>query len=266
MSDAARPTVRTERADGVATVVLDRPDAMNALDTVTKDALRAALEAVAGDDAVRAVVLTGAGPRAFCVGQDLREHAEQLAAGAPLSDTVAQHYSPVVTLLATMPKPVVAAVNGVAAGAGAGFAFACDFRVVADTAGFNLAFTAIGLSADSGTSWSLPRLVGTAKAKELLMLPRTVSAAEALGLGLVTRVVAAAEVHDVADALARQLADGPTLAYAAVRRAIAFSAGHALDASLAHEGELMGVTGATDDHRGAVEAFLRKEKPVFGGR
>jgi len=259
MSEAARPTVRTEHED-------DRGDAMNALDTVTKDALLAALEAVAADDAVRAVVLTGAGTRAFCVGQDLREHAEQLAAGTPLSDTVAQHYSPVVTLLATMPKPVIAAVNGVAAGAGAGFAFACDFRVVADTAGFNLAFTAIGLSADSGTSWSLPRLVGIAKAKELLLLPRTVPADEALQLGLATRVVAAADVPAEAHALARQLADGPTVAYAAVRRAVAFSAGYPLDASLASEGELMGLTGATEDHRGAVEAFLRKEKPVFRGR
>ena len=266
MSGADRATVRTEHADGVATVVLDRPAAMNALDEVTKDALRGALEAVAADDDVRAVVLTGAGERAFCVGQDLREHAEQLAAGEPLSDTVARHYSPVVTLLATMPKPVVAAVNGIAAGAGAGFAFACDFRVVADTAGFNLAFTAIGLSADSGTSWSLPRLVGTAKAKELLMLPRTVPAAEALELGLATRVVAAADVRAEALALARRLAAGPTVAYAAVRRALAYGAAHPLEASLAHEGELMGLTGATEDHRRAVEAFLRKEKPDFRGR
>jgi 2-(1,2-epoxy-1,2-dihydrophenyl)acetyl-CoA isomerase len=212
------------------------------------------------------VVLTGAGERAFCVGQDLREHAEHLAAGGTLSDTVTQHYSPIATLLATMPKPVVAAVNGVAAGAGAGFAFACDFRVVADTAGFNLAFTAIGLSADSGSSWSLQRLVGLAKAKELLLLPRTVAAQEALTLGLATRVVPAADVLPESLELARQLADGPTVAYGAVRRAVAFAAAHPLDEALAYEGELMTLTGGTEDHRDAVDSFLRKEKPTFNGR
>jgi len=258
--------VRLERSDGIATVVIDRAAAMNALDTATKVALLRHLEAAAQDADVRCVVLTGAGERAFCVGQDLREHAEQLAAGGTLSDTVTRHYSPIAGLLATMPKPVVAAVNGVAAGAGAGFAFACDFRVVADTAGFNLAFTAIGLSADSGSSWTLQRLVGLAKAKELLLLPRTVGAQEALSLGLATRVVPAADVLPESLELARRLAAGPTVAYGAVRRAVAFAAAHPLDEALAYEGELMTLTGGTEDHRGAVDAFLKKEKPTFNGR
>jgi 2-(1,2-epoxy-1,2-dihydrophenyl)acetyl-CoA isomerase len=251
---------------GVATITLNRPEAMNSLDTATKDALRDDLRRAADDASVRAVVLTGKG-RAFCVGQDLKEHADALRAGsASLGTTVAEHYNPIVSALATMPKPVVAAVNGVAAGAGASFAFACDFRIVGESAGFNLAFTAIGLSCDSGSSWTLPRLVGWAKARELLMLPRTVRADEARTFGLATEVVPDGTVLARAGELARQLADGPTLAYAAVREVLAFSATHSLDESLAREGELMSQTGATDDHRAAVGAFLAKQQPEFHGR
>jgi 2-(1,2-epoxy-1,2-dihydrophenyl)acetyl-CoA isomerase len=164
-----------------------------------------------------------------------------------------------------MPKPVVAAVNGVAAGAGASLAFACDFRVLADTAGFNLAFAGIALSCDSGSSWSLQRMVGPAKAKELLLLPRTVPADECLSLGLVTQVVAADELDAAVHQLATTLAAGPTLAYGSIRRAVAFSSGHGLSESLANEGDYMTLTGATSDHRAAVAAFLAKEKPVFTG-
>jgi 2-(1,2-epoxy-1,2-dihydrophenyl)acetyl-CoA isomerase len=165
-----------------------------------------------------------------------------------------------------MPKPVVAAVNGVAAGAGAAFAFAADLRIVAESAGFNLAFTGIALSADSGSSWWLPRLVGVAKAKELLLQPRTVGAREAVDLGLATEVVPDAELGERTREVATALAAGPTVAYGAVRRAVAYSLGHPLEESLAHEGELMASTGATADHRAAVAAFLAKEKPTFEGR
>jgi 2-(1,2-epoxy-1,2-dihydrophenyl)acetyl-CoA isomerase len=220
---------------------------------------------VAEDPAVRCVVLTGSG-RAFCVGQNLREHVTLLQNDDPaLWDTVARHYNPVVELLATMDKPVVAAVNGVAAGAGAGFALAADFRVMVDTAGVNLAFAGIALSCDSGTSWTLQRIVGPAKAKELLLLPRTVPADECLSLGLVTKVVPADEFEATVRELATTLAAGPTLAYGSIRRAVAFSAGHGLSESLATEGEHMTRTGATADHRAAVAAFLAKEKPVFNG-
>jgi len=250
----------------VATITLDRPDAMNSLDTDTKLALRDHVLRAAGDPAVRAVVLTGAG-RAFCVGQDLKEHAEALAAGAAvLEETVREHYIPIATTLATMPKPVVAAVNGIAAGAGAAFAFACDVRVVADTAGFNLAFAAIGLSCDSGSSWTLPRLVGWSRARELLLLPRTVTADEALAVGLATEVVPAEVVVDRATELARQFAAGPTQAYAAIREALEYSATHTLAESVVNEARLMGRTGATEDHRGAVSSFLSKQPPTFDGR
>ena len=182
-------------ADGVATITLDRADAMNSLDVATKVALRDAVTQAAEDDAVRCVVLTGTG-RAFCVGQDLKEHIEILNSGSSdaLFRTVPEHYNPIVTAVATMPKPVIAAVNGVAAGAGASLAFACDFRILADTAGFNLAFTGIALSCDTGASWTLPRLVGRAKAIELLYFPRTLKADESLELGLATKVVPADEL------------------------------------------------------------------------
>ncbi|PZF80755.1 enoyl-CoA hydratase [Jiangella anatolica] len=238
---------------------------MNSLDTATKVALRDAVLAAAGDDGVRAVVLTGSG-KAFCVGQDLKEHAQALAAGeSGLAATVREHYNPTVLALLTMPKPVLAAVNGVAAGAGASYAFACDLRIVADTAGFNLAFAAIGLSSDTGSSWTLPRLVGWAKARELLFLPRTVRADEALSLGLATEVVAAEEVLPRTLALAKELAAGPTRAYAALRRALEFSATHELAESLDHEADMMDWSGASDDHRAAVEAFLGKRPAVFRG-
>lgn len=257
--------VLVDRDGAVATVRLNRAEAMNSLDIATKDALVTALTDVAEDPTVRCVVLTGSG-RAFCVGQDLREHITFLQRDDPaLWDTVAKHYNPIVELLATMDKPVIAAVNGVAAGAGAGFALAADFRVLVDTAGFNLAFAGIALSCDSGTSWSLQRIVGPAKAKELLLLPRTVPADECLALGLVTKVVPVEEFEAEVRELATTLAAGPTLAYGSIRRAVAFSAGHGLTESLAQEGEYMTLTGGTADHRAAVAAFLAKEKPVFTG-
>jgi 2-(1,2-epoxy-1,2-dihydrophenyl)acetyl-CoA isomerase len=253
--------------DGVATITLNRPDALNSLNVATKVALRDAVTAAADDSAVRCVVLTGTG-RAFCVGQDLQEHVELLAEGPSdaLFQTVPEHYNPTVTALATMPKPVVAAVNGVAAGAGASLAFACDLRVLADSAGFNLAFSGIALSCDTGSSWTLPRLVGHARALQLLYFPNTITADEALSLGLATKVVPAAELANEVGALAQHLAAGPTVAYGAIRRSVGYSAGHDLESSLAFEAEMMALTGATADHRQAVEAFMAKQQPFFEGK
>ncbi|GAB2746733.1 enoyl-CoA hydratase/isomerase family protein [Nocardioides pakistanensis] len=253
--------------DGVATITLNRPDAMNSLDVATKVALRDTVTEAAEDDAVRCVVLTGTG-RAFCVGQDLKEHVEILNSRSSdeLFRTVPEHYNPTVKAVATMPKPVIAAVNGVAAGAGASLAFACDFRVLADTAGFNLAFTGIALSCDTGASWTLPRLVGRAKALELLYFPRTLSAEESLELGLATKVVPAADLDGEVTALAQRLAAGPTVAFGAVRRSMEYSAGHDFASSLDFEAQMMALTGATQDHERAVASFVAKQKPAFEGR
>jgi 2-(1,2-epoxy-1,2-dihydrophenyl)acetyl-CoA isomerase len=264
--DQARP-VLYDVADGVATVTLNRPAAMNSLDIATKTALLAAVRRAADDDAVRCMVLTGTG-RAFCVGQDLKEHVEILRAGTSdaLFQTVPEHYNPLVTAIATMAKPVIAAVNGVAAGAGASLAFACDLRILSHGAGFNLAFAGIGLSCDTGSSWTLPRLVGQAKALELMYFPRTVSSQESLELGLATKVVPADALEDEVRTMARGLAAGPTVAYGAIRSSLGHSAGHDLASSLAFEADMMAMTGATEDHRAAVDAFVAKQKPEFHGR
>lgn len=253
--------------DGVGTITLSRPDHMNSLDIATKEALLAAVTAAAEDTAVRCVVLTGSG-RAFCVGQDLKEHVALLNQGDSdaLFTTVPKHYNPIVTALATMSKPVIAAVNGVAAGAGASLAFACDLRIVASSAGFNLAFPGVALSCDTGASWTLPRLVGRAKALELLYFPSTIPAAEALELGLATKVVADDDLAAEVTAMATRLAAGPTLSYASIRQSVNFSSDHGFTDALAFEGEMMNRTGASQDHRRAVDAFLAKERATFEGR
>jgi 2-(1,2-epoxy-1,2-dihydrophenyl)acetyl-CoA isomerase len=259
--------VLLEVADGVATITLNRPDAMNSLDVATKEALLAAVSRVADDPAARCLVLTGTG-RAFCVGQDLKEHIEILHSESSdaLFRTVDEHYNPIVTALVGMRKPVIAAVNGVAAGAGASLAFACDLRIVADTAGFNLAFANVALSCDTGSSFTLQRLVGKARAIELLYFPRTVPAEEALELGLATQVVPAADLAEVVAALAARLAAGPTVALGAIRQSVEYAAGHTFSEAAAFESTQMTLTGATADHAAAVAAFIAKEKPVFEGR
>jgi 2-(1,2-epoxy-1,2-dihydrophenyl)acetyl-CoA isomerase len=258
-------TVLVSASEGVATVTLNRPEALNSLTVELKEALLEALLQVAADPAARAVVLTGAS-RGFCAGQDLREHGEALAAGdrAPLS-TVERHFNPICLALATMPKPVIAAVNGMAAGAGASLTFACDFRIAADSAKFLLAFANVGLALDTGASWTLPRLIGHARATALAILAEPVGASAALEMGLVNAVVPAAELATNVFELAARLAAGPTAAYAAIKQQLLYSAAAPFAAALEREGELQNGLGESVDHREATAAFLRKEKPVFRG-
>ncbi|MBP0461714.1 enoyl-CoA hydratase/isomerase family protein [Streptomyces montanisoli] len=264
-------TVLYEVRDGLATITLNRPEAMNALDVATKVALRDSLREAADDSAVRAVLLTAAGDRAFCVGQDLKEHvallAEAKAAGSTdTMRTVREHYNPIARAITTMPKPVVAGVNGVAAGAGMGFALAADYRVVAETASFNTSFVGVALAADSGLSWTLPRMIGQGRAADLLLFPRTVRAQEAYELGMVNRLVPAADLAGEAAAVARALAEGPTVAYAAIKESLAYGTDHSLDEALEKEDEGQSRAGASEDHGLAVEAFLAKRKPRYLGR
>jgi 2-(1,2-epoxy-1,2-dihydrophenyl)acetyl-CoA isomerase len=250
----------------VATITLNRPDAMNSLTVATKVGLNDAVRAVAADPGVRALVLTGTG-RAFCVGQDLKEHAALLEAGdpAPLA-TVAEHYNPLVTALTGLPFPTIAAINGTAAGAGLGLACALDLRVGAAGARYTTAFAGIGLTADSGLSWTLPRLVGTGRAAALLLLAEPFTAEAALEMGMLSIVAPPEQVLEVATELATRLAAGPTLAHAAIKTSLAFGATSDLESLLAKEDELQSSLGHTEDHRGAVAAFLAKDKPVFSGR
>ncbi|MEU0332703.1 enoyl-CoA hydratase-related protein [Streptomyces sp. NPDC006193] len=264
-------TVLYEVGDGLATITLNRPEAMNALDVATKVALREAAEAAASDTAVRAILLTAAGDRAFCVGQDLKEHIGLLAkdretgSGQTMS-TVREHYNPIVRALAGAPKPVVAAVNGVAAGAGFGFALAADYRLVAETAAFNTSFAGVALTADSGISWTLPRVVGPSRATDLLLFPRSIDAREALELGIANRLVPSAELRAEAERTARALAQGPTVAYAAIKEAVAYGLTHSLAETLEKEDELQTRAGRSEDHAIAVRAFVEKEKPRYLGR
>jgi 2-(1,2-epoxy-1,2-dihydrophenyl)acetyl-CoA isomerase len=265
VTDAASVLV-VERNEGVATLTMNRPESMNSLSVALKEALLEAARDVSTDRAVRAVVLTGTG-RGFCVGQDLREHVALLDAEdpAPLS-TVTEHYNPLIMLLAEMPKPVIAAVNGMAAGAGAGLSFACDFRIAARTAGFLLAFANVGLTLDSGVSWTLPRIIGQARATALAILAEPINAESALEMGLVNAVVEPDRLLATAQELAARLAAGPTAAYAAIKQSIAFAQTADLASALAKEDELQSAMGHTDDHVNATRAFVAKQKPTFLGR
>jgi 2-(1,2-epoxy-1,2-dihydrophenyl)acetyl-CoA isomerase len=245
----------------VATITMTAP----ALDKIAKASLRDAVLEAAGDPTVRAVLLTGTG-RVFCTGQDLREHAELLdEAPGEAFTTLAEHYNPLIAALTSMPKPVLAAINGSCAGAGLSIAMACDLRIAAEGARFNTAFAAIGLTADSGLSASLSRAVGPARASELLLLAQPFTAEDALQWGLVGRLVPPDELADAARELAHRLAAGPTLAYAAVKRAIREAWAAPLDEVLAAEASSQSALGATQDHREAVTAFLDKRQPEFTG-
>ncbi|KXK63768.1 enoyl-CoA hydratase [Micromonospora rosaria] len=254
-----------DRTDAVVTLTLNRPTALNALDVALKEALREALTELEQDRTCRAVVLAGAGT-AFSAGQDLREHVDALAGPDPLA-TVLAHYNPIAARLAHLPKPVVAAVRGMAAGAGASLALLADFRIGGPKTRFLMAFAGVGLAADTGASWTLPRLVGHAKAVELLMLAEPVPAAEASRLGLLTRLVEDDEqVLPTAQELAARLAAGPTVAYGAIKRQLSIADAGTLTDALAAEAQAQAICGATADHHAATHAFVEKRKPVFEGR
>jgi 2-(1,2-epoxy-1,2-dihydrophenyl)acetyl-CoA isomerase len=258
-------TVLLDRSEGVATITINRPEALNSFTVECKEALLAAMHTVRDDPAVRAVVITGKG-RAFSAGQDLREHAAMLESGDPTPlSTVRTHFNPLVLALATMPKPVVAAVNGMAAGAGASLSFAADFRIAAESARFLLAFANVGLSLDSGASWTLPRLVGHGRAVAMAMLAEPVSATNALEMGLVNAIVPDDRVLVTAHELAAKLAGGPTAAYGAIKESLRYAETATLADALDKEAELQARAGQTEDHRTATAAFLRKEQPTFVG-
>jgi 2-(1,2-epoxy-1,2-dihydrophenyl)acetyl-CoA isomerase len=257
--------VLVDRAGAVTTITLNRPDRGNALTTALKTQLLVAVTAAGEDESARAVVVTGAGST-FCAGQDLAEHAASLAEDpATAFATIEQHYAPIVTALATMPKPTLAAINGTCVGAGLGIALACDLRIAAAGARMATAFSAIGLTCDSGLSATLVRAVGAARASELILLGESFTAEQAEQWGLVTRVVDADDLPTATADLASRLAAGPTLAFAESKRIIAAAVEPPLGTTLADEAEAQSRLGATSDHGDAVAAFLAKRKPEFRG-
>jgi 2-(1,2-epoxy-1,2-dihydrophenyl)acetyl-CoA isomerase len=256
------PDLRLDVDGAVATITLDRPDALNALTVALKEEILAALATVADDDAVRAVVLTGAG-RAFCAGQDLRERLEPDA--APLAEEIRLRYNPLIRAMRGLPKPIVGAINGIAAGAGASLAFACDIRIAAEEATFLLAFGRVGLIPDSGATWLLPRLVGEAKAAELALTSEPLSAVDAERFGLVARVVPGDALLAEAHALATRLAAGAPRAHALTKRALGGSWDASLEDQLETEAILQGEAGGTADHAEGIAAFLERRPPRFTG-
>lgn len=256
-------TVLTTAEGGVFTLTLNRPDVLNALnDQLTSDLGEAIKFAERASD-VRCVVLTGAG-RGFCSGQDLRDRSGvgQISYG----DSIRGRYNPIILRIRTMEKPVIAAVNGVAAGAGCNLALAADLRIASDRASFIEVFSRVGLIPDSGGTFILPRLVGLAKAFELAYTAEPVDAAEALRLGLVNRVIPHDDLMPATMDLAKRLAEGPTRGFGLTKRGFNFALSASLEAALEYEAYLQEIAGRTADHREGVAAFMEKRRPRFEGR
>lgn len=255
-----------EVAVGVAEITLDRPAVLNSFTRPMARELQAAFAAAAADADVRAVLLTGAG-RAFCAGQDLAEAVPPDGAARPPIDAIVRTtYNPSVRAIRELEKPVVCAVNGVAAGAGANLALACDIVLAADTASFIQAFCKIGLVPDTGGTFFLPRVIGTARATALAMLGEKVSAAEAQAMGMIWKVVPSAELMGEARGLARQLATQPTRGLGLIKRAMNASAANSLEQQLELEAVLQAEAASTADFDEGVAAFMEKRPPAFTGR
>jgi 2-(1,2-epoxy-1,2-dihydrophenyl)acetyl-CoA isomerase len=256
-------TILVQKRGGYRVITLNRPERLNALTVEMAGALIEALEAAAADPECRALLLTGAG-RGFCAGQDLTAIADARAAeiGALL-----EQYNPLIRKLRALPVPVVCAVNGVAAGAGANLALACDIVLAARSASFVQAFAKIGLVPDCGGTWFLPRLVGAARARALAMLAEPVPAETAAEWGLIWRAVGDEQLMPEAEALAKRLAAGPTAALALMKRALDLADGNGLDAQLDLERDLQAEAAASPDFAEGLRAFLGKRSPTFtGGR
>lgn len=254
-----------EVANSVACLTLNRPDSLNSF-TADMHAEVAEVLAAAADDAdIRAVVITGAG-RGFCAGQDLNDRNVAPGERIDLGDSVETFYNPLIRRITAMPKPVICAVNGVAAGAGANIALACDLVFAARSAKFVESFAMLGLIPDSGGTWHLPRLVGMARAKGMAMLMPKISAEQAKEWGLIWEVVDDEELLSTVMTLAEHLATQPTLGFAMTKQAFAASMTHSLDQQLELEKELMRKAGFTEDYAEGVKAFLEKRTPEYKGR
>lgn len=248
---------------GICTLTLNRPEKFNSFNRELALALQAALDDAHNDEAIRCVILTGAG-KAFCAGQDLAEATDPQ--GPELEDIVAQHYNPIILRIRQLEKPVIAAVNGVAAGAGANIALACDVVLAAESASFIQAFSKIGLIPDSGGTYFLPRLIGLQRASALMMTGDKIPAKEAAQMGMIYRAVADQELGEVTASLATNLAQMPTVALGLTKRALNKTFQHTLQAQLELEKDMQTKAGTTEDFKEGVHAFLEKRKPAFQGK
>ena len=261
----SEPSILYTVADGVATITLNRPARLNSFTEAMHAELRSALDRVRSTPEIRALILTGAG-RGFCAGQDLEERKTEHGSEPPnLSETIGRNYNPLVMTLRNLPVPVVSAVNGVAAGAGASIALAADIVLAARSASFIQAFSKIGLMPDSGGTWFLPRLVGDARARAMALLGDRLSAEQAEQWGMIWRCVDDDKLADEARKLARELARGATRGLAAIKQALNASATNTLEQQLELERSLQGELARSDDYREGVSAFKEKRAPNFKG-
>ena len=255
-------TVLRDSSDGVLTLTLNRPDALNSFIVEMKDGLLAALKDAARDREVRALILTGAG-RAFSAGQDLKER--QAPGVADLGTELRTRYNPIILGMRRLEKPIVGAINGVAAGAGISIAMACDVILASDRASFVEAFSRVGLVPDTGSTWFLPRLVGYHRAAEMMFTAEPVDAATAERIGFVNRVVPPDRLMDEARSLAGRLASAAPLALGLAKRALDRGLDGTLEEALEYEAQLQSVAGRSSDHREGVAAFVEKRTPRFSG-
>ncbi len=256
------PAIRTDTVDHVLTITLDRPDALNAFDRVMKEELLAAFKAAERDVAVRVLIITGSG-RAFNAGQDLKERQEPGV--ADLASELRLRYNPIIVQMRRLEKPIIAAVNGVAAGAGCSLALACDLIIASEEARFIEAFARVGLVPDTGSTWFLTRILGPARAAEMMFLAEPIDAAAAERLGLVNRVVPADRLMEEAQALAARLAVAAPLSLALTKRAMNRAWGSDLATQLDFEAQLQGIAGSSRDHAEGIAAFVEKRPPRFSG-
>lgn len=259
-------TVKTEVRNGVMWIRLNRPDKLNAFDEQMGADLLEALKEGEKDQAVRAIVITGEG-RAFSVGEDLNTNRDSYESGRPLllGEVLRRKYNPIVSRIRKMDKPVIAAVNGVTAGAGLGLALACDLRAASDKATFHEAFIKVGLAPDSGTSFWLTRILGLAKAMEIGMMGEPIEARVALNLGLVNWVFPSDSFAEEVTRIAERLAAGPTKALGLTKRALNRAIVVDMDSALEYEAYLQEIAGRTRDHIEGVKAFFEKRQPKFTG-
>ncbi len=252
-------------AEDIARITINRPAQLNAIDVLTAKELALAAKQCSADPAVRCVVLTGAGDRAFCSGGDVLGFASDPTRVDILIGEMTVHLEEAISVFARMRAPVIAEVNGTVAGAGLGLMAAADFAVASAKAKFTSAYTKIGLTPDGSSTWFLPRLIGLRRAKELFLLNRLLSADEAMAWGLVNRVVPAGELSVTVDQIAKQLASGPTLAFASVKRLLLLSGGEDLESQMKHESASIVQMSRSRDGLEGVKAFMDKLEPTFVG-
>ncbi len=256
-------TILVSTKNNVLTITLNRPDVFNAVNEQMKKELLDAFRQAEKDPNARCIVLRGAGERAFCSGQDLKEYRDSKSS---MKDMLEKQYNPIIKQMRSMEKPIIGMINGVAAGAGFSFALACDMRIMSDKAKLIQAFVRIGLVADSGSHWFLPRLVGTAKAFEYAATGKDIDAAEAKEVGLVNHVVPATELETVTYELAERLAKGATKAIGIIKRTLNRSLTMTFDELLSYEAMMQEVAALSADHKEGVSAFIEKRTPNFQGK